>query len=82
MELRVVIASIGIPAARRWDLGFDPSSAPEGWGYGHPRRARGAVAGMADDHVEVLQEAGLEGMRPWAHLVDRRDWTLRPGMAP
>lgn len=62
--------------ARRWDAGFDPEAAPERWGYVHPRWNRGAVAGMADGHVEVLNERALQDMRHWANPADRRDWTL------
>lgn len=68
--------------ARRWDAEFEAGTAPERWGYIHPRWNRRAVAGMADGHIETLKGTALQDMRHWANPADRPDWTLRPTGSP
>ena len=63
--------------SRRWEPGFNPASAPERWGFVHPRWNGRAVAGMTDGHVEALSEQQLQDMRRWANPADRADWVLK-----
>jgi prepilin-type N-terminal cleavage/methylation domain-containing protein len=63
---------------RQWDMSFNRSSAPDQFGYVHPRWCGRAVAAMTDGHVETLRETELQDMRRWCNIADRPDWTLQP----
>jgi prepilin-type N-terminal cleavage/methylation domain-containing protein len=61
---------------RQWEAGFQAASAPERWGYVHPRWNRRAVVALTDGHTETMADTELQDMRHWATPADRADWTL------
>lgn len=62
---------------RVWDEEFGEQSAPEAFGFVHPRYNRRTVAAVIDGHADVLNWREIQDMRRWCDLADRPDWVLR-----
>jgi prepilin-type N-terminal cleavage/methylation domain-containing protein len=66
---------------RQWAGSFSEASAPEKFGYVHPRWRGRAVTAMTDGHAEALAESALQDMRHWSNEAARQNepnWTVQP----
>jgi len=63
---------------RQWEDGFSMASAPEKFGYVHPRWGGRVVTAQTDGHAQALTTVEIQDMRRWCNTADRADWTLRP----
>lgn len=61
---------------RIWQEDYSEESAPETFGFVHPRYSGRSVAAVFDGHAEVLGLREIQDMRRWCDLADRPDWTL------
>lgn len=67
--------------ARNWAATYSESSAPEQFGYVHPRWSGRAVTAMTDGHAEALDFWALQDMRRWSNEAARRNdsnWVVKP----
>lgn len=53
---------------------FRDQTAPETWGFVHPRWNKKAVTVMGDGHVAMQSLEQLRDMRKWSNLADRPDY--------
>jgi len=63
--------------SRKWATAWEPTLAPNEWGFVAPRYANRTVAAQLDGHVEAFSLRAQQDMRHWCNTADRADFTLQ-----